>query len=135
MTEAKSTTKRAPAAAKTTSTTATTSTAVKTPATRAATVKKPATTAAAATAAPAPEKKTTAKPAVAPVAADIEILQSAPTECATPAAMPARPSPEDRYRMVQSAAYFIAEKDGFRGRDTDYWAQAEGEIAAQLGEA
>ncbi|KFB69774.1 DUF2934 domain-containing protein [Candidatus Accumulibacter vicinus] len=134
MTEAKSTTKRAPAATKTTSTTATTSTAVKTPATRAATVKKPATTAAA-TAAPAPEKKTTAKPAVAPVAADIEILQSAPTECATPAAMPARPSPEDRYRMVQSAAYFIAEKDGFRGRDTDYWAQAEGEIAAQLGEA
>lgn len=134
MTEAKSTTKRTPAATKTTSTTATTSTAVKTPATRAATVKKPATTAAA-TAAPAPEKKTTAKPAVAPVATDIEILQSAPTECATPAAMPARPSPEDRYRMVQSAAYFIAEKDGFRGRDTDYWAQAEGEIAAQLGEA
>lgn len=134
MTEAKSTTKRAPAAAKTTSTTATTSTAVKTPAPRAATVKKPATTAAA-TAAPAPAKKTTAKPAVAPVAADIEILQSAPTECATPATMPARPSPEDRYRMVQSAAYFIAEKDGFRGRDTDYWAQAEGEIATQLGEA
>ncbi|HMW53983.1 MAG TPA: DUF2934 domain-containing protein [Accumulibacter sp.] len=131
MTEAKSTTKRAPAPRKTT--TATTSTAEKTPAARAAAVKKPAATAA--TAAPAPEKKATPKPAIAPVAADIEILQSAPTECATPAAIPVRPSPEDRYRMVQSAAYFIAEKDGFRGRDTDYWAQAEGEIAAQLGEA
>ncbi len=134
MTEAKSTTKRAPAAPKTTSATTTTSPAVKTPATKAATVKKPA-TAAAATAAPASEKKSSPKPAVAPVATDIEILQSAPTECATPAAIPLRPSPEDRYRMVQSAAYFIAEKDGFRGRDTDYWAQAEGEIAAQLGEA
>ncbi len=133
MTEAKSTTKRAPAAPKTTSATTTTSPAVKTPATKAATVKKPAT--AAATAAPASEKKSSPKPAVAPVATDIEILQSAPTECATPAAIPLRPSPEDRYRMVQSAAYFIAEKDGFRGRDTDYWAQAEGEIAAQLGEA
>ncbi|MEF8713860.1 MAG: DUF2934 domain-containing protein [Accumulibacter sp.] len=134
MTEAKSTTKRAPAAPKTTSATTTTSPAVKTPATKAATVKKPA-TAAAATAAPASEKKSSPKPAVTPVATDIEVLQSAPTECATPAAIPLRPSPEDRYRMVQSAAYFIAEKDGFRGRDTDYWAQAEGEIAAQLGEA
>jgi hypothetical protein len=75
------------------------------------------------------------KPAATAIAAEIESLQSAPTECAAPVAMPVKPSPEDRYRMVQSAAYFIAERDGFRGADTDYWAQAEGEIAAQLGEA
>ncbi|HRD93147.1 DUF2934 domain-containing protein [Accumulibacter sp.] len=36
--------------------------------------------------------------------------------------------------MVQSAAYFIAEKDGFQGDATAYWTQAESEIAAQLGE-
>jgi hypothetical protein len=41
-----------------------------------------------------------------------------------------RPSAEERYRMVQSAAYFIAEKDGFQhGCDAQYWARAEREIA------
>jgi hypothetical protein len=38
--------------------------------------------------------------------------------------------------MVQSAAYFIAERDGFQhGRDAEYWARAEHEVAVQLGEA
>ncbi|HRF11233.1 MAG: hypothetical protein AW09_002138 [Candidatus Accumulibacter phosphatis] len=141
MTEEKSTTKRAPAARKTTTATATASTAGKTPAVKAAAVKKPAAAAAPApapaptAAAPAPQKMASPKPAATAIAAEIESLQSAPTECAAPVAMPVKPSPEDRYRMVQSAAYFIAERDGFRGADTDYWAQAEGEIAAQLGEA
>ena len=47
---------------------------------------------------------------------------------------PAAPSAEERYRMVESAAYFIAEKDGFQGCSTHYWAEAEQEIAASLGE-
>ncbi len=37
--------------------------------------------------------------------------------------------------MIQSAAYFLAEKDGFRGPAAQYWTLAEREIAAQLGES
>ena len=48
--------------------------------------------------------------------------------------VPARPSPEERYRMVQAAAYFIAEKEDFQGNSVDYWLRAEQEIADRLGE-
>jgi len=44
-----------------------------------------------------------------------------------------QPTPEERYRMVQTAAYFIAERDGFCGCPTEYWAAAEIEIASRLG--
>jgi len=37
--------------------------------------------------------------------------------------------------MVESAAYFIAERDGFQGCATHYWTLAEREIAVSLGEA
>jgi hypothetical protein len=38
-------------------------------------------------------------------------------------------APEERERMVQYAAYHIAEKDGFQsGREKDYWLQAEKQI-------
>jgi Protein of unknown function (DUF2934) len=43
------------------------------------------------------------------------------------------PTPEERYRMVETAAYFIAEQHGFQGRSDEHWAQAEREIAAKLG--
>jgi len=42
------------------------------------------------------------------------------------------PTAEERYRMVQEAAYFIAEKHGFGGADMEYWLAAEAEIEAQL---
>lgn len=45
-----------------------------------------------------------------------------------------QPTPEERYRMVQTAAYFIAERNGFQGYPADHWLQAELEIAMQLGE-
>ena len=45
----------------------------------------------------------------------------------------AQPSPEERYRMVETAAYFIAEQHGFQGRSDEHWAAAEREIAARLG--
>lgn len=38
-------------------------------------------------------------------------------------------SPEQRYLMVQEAAYYIAEKDGFSGNPAEYWAQAEAQIS------
>ena len=43
------------------------------------------------------------------------------------------PTPEERYRMVELAAYFIAEQHGFQGRSDEHWAAAEHEIAAKLG--
>ena len=44
----------------------------------------------------------------------------------------AKPTPEERYRMVETAAYFIAERNGFQGDSTKHWVAAEIEIAAKL---
>ncbi len=35
--------------------------------------------------------------------------------------------------MVETAAYFIAERHGFQGRSDEHWAAAELEVAARLG--
>ncbi len=35
---------------------------------------------------------------------------------------------EQRYRMIEVAAYYIAEKDGFAGSPVDYWIAAELQI-------
>lgn len=42
-------------------------------------------------------------------------------------------TPEEHYCMVQTAAYFIAERHGFQGNSDEHWAAAEREIAARLG--
>jgi hypothetical protein len=52
-----------------------------------------------------------------------------------PAKRPAKPrsmSPEEHYCMIQEAAYFLAEKDGFKGDPFEYWVKAESEVAARL---
>jgi Protein of unknown function (DUF2934) len=54
-----------------------------------------------------------------------------PTTVNKPAA---KPSPEERYRMVETAAYFIAEQHGFQGRSDEHWAAAERAIALKLGQ-
>lgn len=42
-------------------------------------------------------------------------------------------APEERERMIQYAAYHIAEKDGFKaGKETEYWLQAEQQISDLL---
>jgi len=114
MTEPKSTTKKPPAAAKKVATKET--------------------TAAAPVKAPAAAKRTPVKKAVSTPATDSAPI--APPEPQIPATSEAAPKPstEERYLMVQSAAYFIAEKDGFQGCDTEYWTRAEQEVARQLGE-
>lgn len=59
----------------------------------------------------------------------------AETDTVIPAEIPAPshlPSPEERYRMVQAEAYYIAERSGFSGSDTDHWAAAEIVIAKRL---
>jgi hypothetical protein len=77
-------------------------------------------------------KKAAAKPAAA-----------APKKAPAATKAPAKPrggarakkpavSPEERYRMVQDAAYYIAEKHGFTGDNHAFWLQAEQEIDAKL---
>ena len=41
-------------------------------------------------------------------------------------------SAQKRYKMVQDAAYYLAEKSGFSGNTVDYWIKAEKQINAQL---
>jgi hypothetical protein len=41
-------------------------------------------------------------------------------------------TPEQHYKMIQDAAYFMAEKNGFAGGAMDYWIAAEAQIEMQL---
>ena len=41
-------------------------------------------------------------------------------------------SPEERYRMVEVAAYFMAERNGFAGNPVGYWTAAEAQISKLL---
>ncbi len=41
-------------------------------------------------------------------------------------------SAEERYRMTEVAAYFIAERNGFAGSPSDYWIAAEKQISDLL---
>jgi len=91
-------------------------------------------------AAPVVEAKKAKPPAVKKTptpAADTKVPVKKPVAAkAKPAAadkkLAAKPSPEQRYLMVQTAAYFIAEKHGFQGRSDWHWAEAEREIAEKL---
>ena len=40
----------------------------------------------------------------------------------------AAPNSKVRYRMIQDAAYYLAEEDGFRGDPLEYWLAAEKQI-------
>ncbi|MGC2165242.1 MAG: DUF2934 domain-containing protein [Gallionella sp.] len=93
----------------------------------------------------AAEKKTTAKQSTAEsnvtkVTKSSSVRKSPAPEtnndAATAAARRTKPArninPEERYRMVQTAAYYIAERHGFLGRLDEHWAEAEREIAAIL---
>lgn len=76
------------------------------------------------------------KKAVVPAAKKKAPVQKAVTTKAKLAAKKsvAQLTPEERYRMVQTAAYFIAERHGFSGRSADHWVAAELEIAGKLGQ-
>ncbi len=68
------------------------------------------------------------------------LSKTAPATAPKKAAAPARtsaakavpPNPEQRYRMIQEAAYYLAEKHGFAGGAMDYWIAAEAEIDVLL---
>lgn len=97
-----------------------------------AAVKKTATAAAK----PKSTKTPAVKKAAVPAAAKKATAQKVTATKARPAAKKtvARPTPEERYCMVQTAAYFIAERNGFGGCPTEYWAAAELEISGKLGQ-
>ncbi len=42
-------------------------------------------------------------------------------------------SAEERYQMIQQAAYFLAERQGFQGDSSGHWIEAERQINEQLG--
>ena len=79
----------------------------------------------------APKAAAAKKPAakVAPVA---PVAKSAPVAKVAPAAKKPELSPEQRYQMIQDAAYFIAERHGFNGDSAYFWSLAEAEINAKL---
>jgi len=79
---------------------------------------------------PATVKKTAA--ATAKPAAPVAVKKAAAATKTAPAKVSSTPTPEQRYRMVQDAAYFIAEKNGFKAGSMDYWIAAEIEIEAAL---
>ena len=47
-------------------------------------------------------------------------------------ASPRTLSPEERYRMTEVAAYFIAEHNNFSGNPVEYWQAAESQISRML---
>jgi Rieske Fe-S protein len=93
-------------------------------------------------AAAAPKKasatKTTAvkKPAAAKAAPAAKIpaavKKPAVKKAASKTSKPNKISNEERYRMVEVAAYFLAERNGFKGSPVEYWTAAEAQIAKLL---
>ncbi|HLD09902.1 MAG TPA: DUF2934 domain-containing protein [Methylophilaceae bacterium] len=90
--------------------------------------KKPAVKKASAVAKPAAAKKVA-------VAKKPAVKKAAPKKAAAkkPAAgKPNKISAEERYRMVEVAAYFMAERNKFAGNPVGYWAAAEVQIKKML---
>ena len=73
-------------------------------------------------------KKTPAKKA-APKAA---VAAKKPAAKAAVAAKKSAVTPEQRYKMIEEAAYYIAERHGFNGDSAYFWSLAEAEINAKL---
>ncbi|MBI3221522.1 MAG: DUF2934 domain-containing protein [Nitrosomonadales bacterium] len=63
---------------------------------------------------------------------EIETVATATKPARKAKAPVAQPTPEERYRMVEVAAYYIAERSGFQGSAVAHWEAAEREIAARL---
>jgi len=81
--------------------------------------------------APAAKKPAARKPAAKKAAAPAKRAARKPAAKALASAK--RPiSAEEHYHMVQTAAYFRAQRDGFAGDAMSYWIEAEREIDAML---
>ena len=73
-------------------------------------------------------KKTTAKPVAAKPATEAKAKAATKK---TSKSKSGEISLAERYRMVEVAAYYIAEQHQFAGSPTDYWIQAEIDINAK----
>lgn len=53
---------------------------------------------------------------------------------AVPAAQPKKAAltPEQRYKMIEETAYFVAERHGFNGDSAYFWSLAEAEVDSRL---
>lgn len=92
----------------------------------------------------APKKTTAAKPALVKKAAPAKAAAAKPaaaTKAASTKKVPAAKKPakaawnpgnEERYNMIQVAAYYLAERDKFAGNPVEYWSAAEAQIRAML---
>jgi hypothetical protein len=80
-----------------------------------------------------PKKATTTKAEAKPKAVakpKAAVKKDAPAKktAAKPAAKKTKAAPENsqlRYKMIEVAAYYLAEKDGFAGSPVEYWIAAE----------
>lgn len=78
-----------------------------------------------------PVKAATPAPAVKAVAKPVKPVAEAAPKSAAPATTTV--SAEERYQMIQQAAYFLAERQGFVGDSSGHWIEAERQINEQLG--
>lgn len=82
----------------------------------------------------APAKKAAAPakaPAPAKAAAKPAAAKKAPAAKKTAKAV-WNPGNEERYNMIQVAAYYLAELDSFAGNPLGYWTAAEAQISSML---
>ena len=96
---------------------------------------KPAASKASSAAKPAAAKKTSAaksKAATSPKASVAAKKPAAPKKAPAAKKVKAAPGAEERYRMIEVAAYFIAERHGFAGDPKEFWAEAEAQINRML---
>ena len=81
-----------------------------------------------------PAKKAAPKAAVAKQPAVKAAVKPAVKPAVKSASVAKKPglNPEQRYQMIQDAAYYIAERHGFNGDSAYFWSLAEAEINAKL---
>lgn len=81
----------------------------------------------------APAKKKSEKEAKVPIASKVAAGVGTPRKRA-PRQKTAKPAvtAAERQKMIELEAYFVAEKDGFRGDPKNYWLTAEAIVEARL---
>jgi hypothetical protein len=80
--------------------------------------------------APAARKSRTSTTADTPATAKRPYNRKTAASAAAPGK--SKMSAEERYRMVEVAAYFLAERNNFKGNPVEYWTQAEAQISNLL---
>lgn len=85
----------------------------------------------------APAKKATASKAPAKAAAPAKTAVKPAAAKKAPAVKKTakaawNPGNEERYNMIQVAAYYLAERDSFNGNPLEYWTAAEIQISGML---